>query len=201
MEEGIWQVYRDDGVHVFGINDESLPVLEAFLEQVDITFPVLRGDPDGYTLLGGLSPFPRDFIVDPDGIVQYAATEYRPTEMTTIIERLLPTAVGDDDTGTGGPSLPRGFALDQNFPNPFNPSTTIRFEIDRSRDEAFVELAVFDLRGRMIRTLVSGVPGEGVHRIHWDGTDDRGASLPSGVYFSRLTVGDDSNVRKMILAQ
>jgi hypothetical protein len=107
IEDGIWQTYGDDGVLLFGVNNESEQILTDFVGQVGITFPVLRGEPQGYTLLGGLSPFPRDFIIDPDG----------------------------------------------------------------------------------------------VHDVHWDGTDDRGLPLPSGVYVYRLEAGDDAAVRRMLLAR
>jgi hypothetical protein len=200
MEEGLWQVYKDDGVLLYGINGEALQVLLNFLEQVTITFPVLRGTPGGYTVFGGLSPFPRDFIIDPEGIVQYVATEYRPTEMSTIIERLLPgTGVQDDDFSSA--PLPHGFSLQQNFPNPFNPSTTIRFEIREGKSDDFVDLSIYDLRGKLVRTLISTVKGEGRHAVAWDGRDDNGSAVSSGVYLYRLKVGEDSTERKMILAR
>jgi len=203
IEEGLWQEYGDDGVLVYGVNNENPTILGNVIEQTGITFPVIMGSPSGYTILGGLSPFPRDYIIDPDGIVQYAATEYRPTEMAAIIERFLPTGIGDGGEGGGsGSRLPRGFLLRQNFPNPFNPSTTIRFEIDATAAGSEVKLSVYSLRGKRVRTLVSGSGMEpGTHAVHWDGTDDRGADLPSGVYIYRLEVGDDRSTRKMLLAR
>jgi len=202
IEDGLWQEYRDDGVLVYGVNDESLPILRDFIDQTGITFPVIMGNPDGYTILGGLSPFPRDYIIDPDGIVQYAATEYRPTEISAIIERYLPTGIGgDEDRDGSGARLPRGFMLRQNTPNPFNPSTTIRFEIDAPVAPAEVDLAVYSLRGKRVRTLVSGALEAGTHAVYWDGTDDGGISLPSGVYLYRIDVGSATSTRKMLMAR
>jgi len=201
MEEGLWQTYKDDGVLVYGINNEVLQVLMNFLEQVQITFPVIRGTPAGYTIFGGISPFPRDYIIDPEGIVQYAATEYRPTEMSAIIERLLPAVNIDGDEDILTAPLPHGYHLQQNFPNPFNPSTTIRFEIAEEKAGAFVDLSIYDLRGKLVRTLISRVPGEGRHAIAWDGKNDSGSPLPSGSYLYRLKVGDDQAVRKMIITR
>jgi hypothetical protein len=201
MEEGLWQTYKDDGVLVYGINNENIQALMIFLEQVQITFPVIRGAPSGYTLFGGISPFPRDYIIDPEGIVQYVATEYRPTEMSAIIDRLLPAVGLDGDEDILTSPLPHGYHLQQNFPNPFNPSTTIRFEIAEGKAGAFVDLSIYDLRGKLVRTLISGVPGEGRHAIHWDGKDDRRIPLPSGSYLYRLKVGDDQVIRKMIMTR
>jgi len=202
IEDGLWQTFRDDGVLVYGVNNEDLTILRDFIEQTGITFPVIMGSPEGYTILGGLSPFPRDYIVDPDGIVQYAATEYRPTEMSTIIERFLPTGIGDDGgENISGSRIPRGFLLRQNFPNPFNPSTTIQFELDAVKAQADVDLSIYSLRGKRVRTLVSGTLDKGSHVVHWDGTDDRGTPLPSGVYIYRLAIGGDNSTRKMLLVR
>ncbi len=74
-------------------------------------------------------------------------------------------------------------SLGSNYPNPFNPSTTFRFELKYEGD---AELVVLDARGRLVRTLATGSHGPGEHLITWDGTDDRGRNLPSGVYFYRL---------------
>lgn len=200
IEEGLWQEYGDDGVLVYGVNNENPTILENFIDQTGITFPVIMGTPEGYTILGGLSPFPRDYIVDPEGIVRYAATEYRPTEMAAIIERYLPTGIGDNGRGSSS-KLPRGFLLRQNFPNPFNPSTTIRFEIDATVAGSEVELSIYSLRGKRVRTLVSEKMDPGTHALHWDGTDDRGSPLPSGIYIYRLQVGEDRSTRKMLLAR
>lgn len=201
MEDGLWQEYKDDGVLVYGVNDESLPVLLNFLEQVGITFPVILGEPEGYTLFGGQSPFPRDYIIDPNGIVQYVNTEYRPTEMSVIIERLLPTATpGEEEDVTDSP-LPRGVLLGQNFPNPFNPSTTISFEIGSEKGPSEVDLSIYNLRGKRVRTLISGKLEPGQHSLVWDGTDDSQNPLPSGAYIYRLKVGKENRARKMILAR
>ena len=79
-------------------------------------------------------------------------------------------------------TLPGRYALDQNFPNPFNPSTVIRYHLP---DESLVSLRVFDLLGREIATLVDGVVSAGSHSVTWNA-----ASLGSGVYFARLTARD-----------
>ncbi len=86
--------------------------------------------------------------------------------------------------------------LSPNRPNPFNPSTTIEFTLATS-GKATIE--VFDVRGGRVQTLVDGVLPAGPHTITWNGTDERGESLPSGVYFCRLSANGRSETRKMTL--
>ncbi len=96
-----------------------------------------------------------------------------------------------DDAG-----LPRVLALDGNYPNPFNPMTVIRFSVPEAQS---VELAVYDVRGVRVRTLVSETMEAGHHQVNWMGRDDHGRSVASGAYFYRLTSGGKSMVGKMLL--
>ncbi|MBN1191172.1 MAG: T9SS type A sorting domain-containing protein, partial [Dehalococcoidales bacterium] len=101
--------------------------------------------------------------------------------------------------GAAAPSsLPRAFTLAQNTPNPFNPSTTISFSVPEGRN-LHATLRVYDLRGGLVRTLVDGVREAGTYQIFWDGADERGRQLSSGVYFYRLVAGEYSQTRKMVL--
>jgi len=84
------------------------------------------------------------------------------------------------------------------FPNPFNPSTTIHFELDRSMR---VELAIFDLAGRRVRTLLSGTLSAGSHGERWDGTDSSGGSVASGTYFARVRTEDYETVGRLVLVK
>ena len=77
--------------------------------------------------------------------------------------------------------LPQHFTLSQNFPNPFNNSTLIRFELPQSGE---VELAIYNLAGQQVAKLVEGVREAGTYTIRWDGKDDSGKELASGVYLS-----------------
>jgi len=98
-------------------------------------------------------------------------------------------------TGVGeiGPRL----GLRHAVPNPFNPMTVISYELP---DPGAVGLRVFDASGTLVRVLVSGTRETGgVHHVSWDGRDDEGASLPSGVYFYRLEVGGEVMTKRMIL--
>jgi len=87
----------------------------------------------------------------------------------------------------------------QNYPNPFNPQTTITFSVAEGDGAVDVRLAVFDMRGRLIRTLLETSKTSGIHQVSWDGTDDSGTRVGSGLYFYRLTVDGNTVTRKMNL--
>ncbi len=96
------------------------------------------------------------------------------------------------------PVLPNRMHLANAVPNPFNPRTVIRFELPRA---GHAELAIFDLKGRRVTTLVDGQMTAGNHEVTWQGRDRDGRGIPSGVYLSRLVVGDEVRTRKLVLAQ
>jgi len=83
-------------------------------------------------------------------------------------------------------------------PNPFNPRTVIEFSVTRAQK---VSLAVYDVRGRLVRTLVSGRLAAGDHSVTWQGHDDRGDGVASGTYLCRLVTEDGALQRKMLLTR
>jgi hypothetical protein len=91
---------------------------------------------------------------------------------------------------------PLRFALDQNYPNPFNPKATIKFEIAKP---VHVKLKIYDIAGRLVRTLVDEPRKPNSYRVVWDGKNQRGGSVASGVYFCRLEAGTYVATRKMML--
>lgn len=106
--------------------------------------------------------------------------------------------VGCDVTGVAedAPPSPPSYRLYANRPNPFNPTTTIRFDLPR---EERVTLLVYDVTGRRVAVLAGGRFGPGAFERVWRGVDDSGRAVASGVYFARLTAGDFTAVRKMVL--
>ena len=86
--------------------------------------------------------------------------------------------------------------LSQNVPNPFNPVTRIRYELSRT---SVVTLSVYDVAGRLVRQLENGLVAPGIYTAVWDGTNENGAAVSSGIYFYRLQAGDFSLTRKMLL--
>lgn len=91
---------------------------------------------------------------------------------------------------------PQDFALAQNYPNPFNPSTMIQYELPRA---VHVQLAIYNLLGEKVRTLIDEKESAGVKQITWDGRNDRGEAVSSGVYLYRLQVGEFVLTKKMAL--
>lgn len=94
--------------------------------------------------------------------------------------------------------IPSDFLLLQNYPNPFNPETVINYQLDQN---AHVELAIFNLLGQKVRVLVNGTRTTGSYEVRWDGTDDFGNQVSSGIYVYRLNAGEFTNSKKMVLLQ
>ncbi len=90
----------------------------------------------------------------------------------------------------------QSFVLSQNYPNPFNPTTNFGFRIS---DFAFVSLKVFDVLGREVAALVNEMSRPGVHTVQWDGKNDRGEPVSSGIYLYQLRAGSSVTTRKMVL--
>ncbi len=104
------------------------------------------------------------------------------------------------DIGTAvGDGVPHNLGLDlRAYPNPFNPRTTVAFEMPR---DGHVAVTVHDLQGRLLSTLHKGAVGAGPHTLAWDGTDDSGRSLASGVYLVRAAGADLLSFTKVVLAR
>ncbi len=92
--------------------------------------------------------------------------------------------------------VPRGFELYDNYPNPFNPETVLRYEL---ASPAFVELNVYDLQGALLATLHKGVRQAGVQSVTWDARDNRGAQLPAGIYIYTLRSSGRMQSKRMML--
>jgi len=92
--------------------------------------------------------------------------------------------------------VPTSMELHQNYPNPFNPTTIIPYSIDKTFE---VQITVFNLLGQKIKTLVDGEQKAGVYRIGWDGKDESGNQVPSGIYFFQMKAGSITQTKKMIL--
>ncbi len=104
--------------------------------------------------------------------------------------------LGDVDSQTPPAS---DLALAPNYPNPFNPRTTVAYTLPSATS---VTIEILDVRGRHVKTLVPGtIEAAGRHEIPWDGTDDHGLQVPSGVYFCRLATPGFSQTRRMVLVK
>jgi hypothetical protein len=107
--------------------------------------------------------------------------------------------VGIGDDGNGGPevSLPRSFALNQNYPNPFNPSTSISYQL---AEQAQVSIKIHNIRGQMVKKLVDEVKEAGEYSVQWDGRDEIGQKVSSGIYLYVLETDKGfKSTRKMVV--
>jgi hypothetical protein len=103
------------------------------------------------------------------------------------------TGVSDDASGP-----PQATILAAIYPNPFNPRTTIGYEL---AEATAVKLAIYDVRGMQVRLLEAGNRPSGSHQTIWDGQDDKGRAVPTGTYFCRLSTAQGSQTRKLTLTR
>lgn len=120
------------------------------------------------------------------------------------IDRSRPEWLGEPTPVERGPEdepgdlLPKEFGLDQSYPNPFNPVTTINFQVPKS---SRVTIKIFDMLGRQVRMLVEEDYEPGFHAVEWDGKDDAGRQVATGTYLYMMKAGDFVKVRKGMLVK
>ena len=138
---------------------------------------------------------PSQFNIDESRIVVWVQADNSNYEVLQAAKEavlaLSPVGIDDDVA-----SLPTEFNLAQNYPNPFNATTKIDYNLT---SESQVQLEVYDLVGRKVADLATGVQPAGHHQIIWDGLDSQGNVVASGVYFYRLTAGEQSLTKRMML--
>lgn len=114
-------------------------------------------------------------------------------------EGLYRVALGGLGVGNGGQeAIPVSFELKQNYPNPFNKQTTVWFSVPTSE---YLELAIFDLQGRKVLTIVEGERVKGTYSMNWNGTNNQGHPVPSGIYILRLLSENSMISKKMVLVR
>jgi hypothetical protein len=201
------------GSHAFTMDQPSYPkTLAAAIESNNVVLswdPNPEGDIANYAIYcdstSGFTPSPANFVTTAPGGDSTASLGapgdsafYRISAVDTdgyasgySNEASLspPTAIGD-------PVMPAEFALRQNVPNPFNPVTTIAYDL---QSQVLVTLEVYDVDGRLVKRLVNEPQESGRHTALWDATNSGGARVASGIYFYRLRAGSFTDTRKMVL--
>jgi hypothetical protein len=142
-------------------------------------------------------------ICSPDraeGMQYVFNSDYTPGAATLINGRAIKFTTGSEYiTGidnNGDDNLPAKFNLAQNYPNPFNPTTNICYQLPTDSN---VRLEIFDILGRKVRTLVDEYQPAGNWTVGWNSKDANGQSISAGLYFYKLTAGDNQQIKKMIL--
>jgi hypothetical protein len=109
-----------------------------------------------------------------------------------VVTGRLPTGIETDETQ----AIPSDFVVYQNYPNPFNPSTKISYGLLTAE---YVEITIYDLSGNRVRTLISAHQQAGQHAVVWDGTNENGERASSGLFYYKITAGNFSVTKRMIL--
>ena len=157
--------------------------------------PSLSADVSTYTGIGPVDIAAGDSVSF--GIAVLAANsiyelEYVAGELRNFWDTHFPEELGNENEAT----LPDVFALHQNYPNPFNPVTSIRYDIPEA---ANVQVSVYSLLGQKVKTLASGAHQPGFYAVQWNGTNDHGSPVASGMYICRIQANRFNAVKKLIL--
>ena len=210
---GLARIFVDQS----GVNE---PV-SIFTTEEDINTTTERNISDIYQLTPSINFSPKDVALNNKGKIIFDINEYlSPSiynwqyvimEITDEGYKQLATYFNDDmvsaeiqglsrfavyiTRGITRP-IPRAFKLQQNYPNPFNPSTTIPIELP---DESFVEVAIYNILGEKIVILYEGIKSSGYHNILWNGTNQFGQPVSSGIYFASVHFGQKIYHQKMML--
>lgn len=151
----------------------------------------LRQNTDAFGAFWG-----KDVIVGED--VQVALNSFFGSGTTVLAKSAIGDFQAQSESSAATMLLPTDFLLEQNYPNPFNPSTTITFAVPKAGE---VTLGIYNLKGQLIRTLLSGRVAAGHHRVVWDGADTDGVRVASGVYVYRLEAEGFVAAKKLVLAK
>ena len=134
-------------------------------------------------------PIPMDFSYSATSSAATACSHGGPVGSTKHMDHSA--ALGID---VSSETLPNRFGLKQNYPNPFNPTTEIAFTLDQTAD---VNLSIYNMLGQKVRTLTNGSKNAGTHTLQWNGLDEMGQNVSTGIYLYRLTSGSKSITKKM----
>jgi hypothetical protein len=183
MTGGPFSASETDGTEGFGG-----PGADSFFESAAGDTTGIGVDEDGHKVVFLAFPFE-------DVPVSGADPDNQKTLMARIMDWFDPPVAGIDDKGFGGDTV----VLGQNSPNPFTGSTFITFAVPGESRDAGVE--IYDVHGRVIRTITAG-PGNGAQAsVVWDGKDTAGKRVASGVYFYRVNTGGSHAIKKMVLLE
>ena len=190
-EANIWQVYKDNPFQALALDtwDGTPSQAQSYVDITGITYPLLVKAGSALTLFG--MTYDNYVVIDHQGVLRYSSAgngglgeRYRLSDIQAVIEEYLAK------TGLNPGEVPQKFELSQNYPNPFNATTLINYSIlNRSR----VSLQIFDVRGRLISTIVNKFQPPSEYEVEWNPT-----GIPTGVYIYRLMTDGIVITRKML---
>ena len=193
---------RVGGVMVYDVTYPSNPYFVQYINSRDFS-----GDAEEGTA-GDLAPEGLVFISaydSPNGypllVVSYEVSGTVAVFQIDTVAGPMASAAHEDESHSiqkGDTEQPVSFDLMQNYPNPFNPTTTIQYSL---QDDVHVRLSVFNVLGQEVRSLVNETQAAGQRSIQWNGRNEAGQLVPSGMYYYRIDAGNFSMVRSMLLAK
>ncbi|OQY29494.1 MAG: hypothetical protein B6244_03715 [Candidatus Cloacimonetes bacterium 4572_55] len=130
------------------------------------------------------------------GICPVSFVDFQSDRNRLLAQIGLNLSFGESDAPEQTVNIPEAYGLDQNYPNPFNPMTTIRYQLPLA---GHVDLKVYNTAGQLVRTLADHEESAGFKSVQWDGRNDHGAQVASGLYFYRLETEDYQQTRRMLL--
>jgi hypothetical protein len=181
-----------------GLNWNNAPLIEgAPLAVIGPTSLNTWVELDVSSAVGGSGIYSFAIVKQSTDVVHFSSKE-GPHQPELVIETSsgLEAAPQQPDRNISEGLLPERVALESNYPNPFNLETTIPFNLPQ---DGMIKLRVFNIRGQQVRTLLSGFQEAGFKRVRWDGRDDDGIEVGSGIYFVRLEVGKQILVHRITL--
>ncbi|KAA3662585.1 MAG: T9SS C-terminal target domain-containing protein [Calditrichaeota bacterium] len=191
-ESQIYQKYKDQNFTAICLEtwNGSESGARSYKNRTGITYPIGINAGDVAQLYQ--TSYDYSIVIDQDGIIQYSDWGANTQEITAVIDNLLANTTSVTDES----AAPETFSLAENYPNPFNPVTTIQFTLAASQQ---VSLKIYDSRGRYVKTLVNGVRESGTYSIAWHAVQEDGQLVPSGVYYAILQGENQRRVRKLLL--
>ena len=142
------------------------------------------------------------FVINVDGQIDtsFNITPYNPSNPNDVlyIKNLILSfrANGNSSLSSKVEPIPESFTLYQNYPNPFNPSTTIKYNL---KDDGYVNVAIYNVAGELVKTLFNGQQGKGKNSLIWNATNNENESVPGGLYIYSVRTENSIHGRKMML--
>lgn len=172
---------------------ESATLVKTWGLSYNLTYPLLLDGNASVYIQYGDNYIPYNVVIDPQMVVRYTNSGYYEEIIKNVIEAWLPTTMKEKVNANG---LPLTFRLYQNYPNPFNAKTTIEYYLAKP---SYISIKIFNLMGKEIATLVNEQKNAGNFSICWDGKDNSGKAIASGIYIYRIKANGFTEAKKLSL--
>ena len=200
----MYQLYKGQGLKIFGVGVDWSQSYDCpgWAETFGVSYPIL--DDSNLEIISEFGfGVPWFMVLDHNMNIRYSSYGGNEAAIAQLIDELLfelPTVEIQEQYDSDLINLPLKITLHQNYPNPFNPVTTINYDLP---EQSQVSINIYDVLGRELRELVNDFQNAGHKSVIWDGTDEFGRNVKTGIYLyqiqTRRPAGDFTQTRKMIL--